>query len=469
MKRWVVAIAVAVTLASALVTRPVGGAPPLDWDALGAEAVALLTDYLKIDTTNPPGNEIAAARFLKAIFDREGIEARIIESEPGRANLYARLKGTGARKPIVLLNHMDVVPADRKFWSVDPFGGVIKDGYLWGRGALDMKGHGIVQLMTMLAFKRQGLPLEGDVIFLAVADEETGGELGTGFLVRQHFDLFKDASVVLNEGGNPEILAGRPWHFVGVSEKSPLRVAIIASGPAGHGSIPGRESAVNKLVGALGRIIAYETPLKVLPEVQEFYTAIAELVPPEARESLRNLAAALADKTFANEFTRRVRENARVRNTIAVTMLEGSNKINVIPNEARAEIDVRLLPGEDPRAFVEEIRRVIADDTIRVEPTLRVAAGSSPSTHEFFRVLGGLATSDEPRAVIVPIMTTGASDCRYFRLHGIPCYGYAPFVLSPPEYNRVHGNDERVSLDNLRTGTRKHYELVRGLTGGGTP
>jgi acetylornithine deacetylase/succinyl-diaminopimelate desuccinylase-like protein len=358
---------------------------------------------------------------------------------------------------------MDVVPADRKFWSVDPFGGVIKEEFLWGRGALDMKGHGILQLMTMLAFKRQGPPPEGDLIFLAVADEETGGELGVGFLVREHFDLFKDASVVLNEGGSAEVLAGRTWHFVGVSEKSPLRVAITASGPAGHGSIPGRDSAVKRLVGALGQILSHETPLKVLPEVQEFYTALAELAPEEYRNQMRNLAAALEDKAFAEGFTRRARDNARVRNTIAVTMLEGSNKINVIPNEARAEIDVRLLPGEDPKAFLEELRRVIADETIRVEPTIRVTAGSSPTTHEFFRVLTALATSADPRATLVPTLMTGASDCRYFRFRGIPCYGYAPFVLSAPEYNRVHGNDERVSVDNVRKGTRTHYELVRGL------
>jgi acetylornithine deacetylase/succinyl-diaminopimelate desuccinylase-like protein len=463
MNALVVAFAVMLTLASLLVTQPVGGAPPLDSDTVGAEAIALLADYLKIDTTNPPGNEIAAARFLKAIFDREGIEARVIESEPGRANVYARLKGTGARKAVILLNHMDVVPADKKFWSVDPFGGVVKDGYLWGRGALDMKGHGILQLVTMLAFKRQGLPLEGDVIFLAVADEEAGGQLGAEFMLREHFDLLKDASVVLNEGGNLEVLGGRTWHFVGVSEKSPLRLAIIASGPPGHGSIPRRDSAVKKLVGALERIMNHETPLKVLPEVQEFYTAIAELAPPEHRHRLRDLTTALGDKAFADGFTRRARDNARVRNTIAVTMLEGSSKVNVIPNEARAEIDVRLLPGEDPKAFVEEIRRVIADDTIRVEPTFRVMTGGSPTTHEFFRDLRRLAASEDPRAVVTPILMTGASDCRYFRVRGIPCYGYAPFTLSAGEYDRVHGNDERVSVDNVRQGTRMFYELVRGL------
>jgi len=172
--------------------------PSADSAALGREALAVLTEYLRIDTTNPPGNEIKAAEFFKAIFDREGIEARILESAPGRGNVYARLKGDGSKKAVVLLNHMDVVPPDRRYWTADPFAATTKDGYLLGRGALDMKGLGVLQLMAMLALKRQGIPLQADIIFLGTADEEAGGQMGAGFMVREHFDLFKDAGVVLN-------------------------------------------------------------------------------------------------------------------------------------------------------------------------------------------------------------------------------------------------------------------------------
>jgi acetylornithine deacetylase/succinyl-diaminopimelate desuccinylase-like protein len=300
-------------------------------------------------------------------------------------------------------------------------------------------------------------------VFLAVADEETGGRLGAEFLLREHADLLKDAAVVVNEGGDTEILRGRQWHFVGVSEKVPLGLTIVASGPPGHGSMPRPESAVKKLVEALSRIMSYETPFKVLPEVQEFYSALAELAPPTQQERLRDLTTALKDTTFADGFTKLPATNSRLRNTIAVTMLEGSNKINVIPNEARAEIDVRLLPGEDPQAFVDEIKRVIADDTIRVEPHPFVGAPASPIAHDFFRVLTALARKEDPRAVVTPMMTTGASDCRFFRLRGIPCYGYVPFKLTARDWETVHGNDERVSIENVKYGTRAFYELIREL------
>jgi acetylornithine deacetylase/succinyl-diaminopimelate desuccinylase-like protein len=260
------ATSIAAILMMVVSTVEVAAAQSIDWDAAGREAIALLADYLKIDTTNPPGNEIVAARFLKTIFEREGIEVRIVESAPGRGNVYARLKGDGSRKAVVLLNHLDVVPADRKFWSVDPFGGVTKDGYLWGRGALDMKGFGIVQLVTMLVLKRHQVPLGGDVIFLGVADEEAGGALGAQFLLREHFDWVANAGVVLNEGGGREQHGGRAWHFVGVSEKVPLRITLVATGQPGHGSLPQPGSAVEKLVGALHRIVNYQTPIKVLPK-----------------------------------------------------------------------------------------------------------------------------------------------------------------------------------------------------------
>jgi acetylornithine deacetylase/succinyl-diaminopimelate desuccinylase-like protein len=442
------------------------GTNPAHSAALGREAVGVLTDYLKIDTTNPPGNEIRAAQFFKAIFDREGIEARIFESAPGRGNIVARLKGDGSKKAVVLMNHMDVVPADRRYWTVDPFGAMAKEGFVWGRGALDMKGLGVLQVMAMLSLKRQGIPLQADIIFLGTADEEAGGEMGAGFMVKQHFDLFKDAGVVLNEFG--WILTGDDgkvrYYAAYPAEKVPFWLKLTATGTPGHGSSPRPDSAVLKLVEALHRIAAYKTPLKVEDIVQKFYAQTAHLDPvAERRKRLKDLRTALLDPVFAAEFTKDLRANAMVRNTISITMLEGSNKINVIPPEASAQLDVRLLPSEDPQQFLGELRTIIADDSIRIEPVLSFPPSTSPVDSEFFHVLREVANVYDPGAVVAAPMITGFTDCHYFREKGIPCYGFMPFKLTPRDLGGVHGNDERVSVDNVVFGTEVMTEIVRRM------
>ncbi|MFL6581343.1 MAG: M20/M25/M40 family metallo-hydrolase [Burkholderiales bacterium] len=434
--------------------------------ALGREAVGVLTDYLKIDTTNPPGNEIRAAQFFKAIFDREGIDAHIFESAPGRGNIVARLKGDGSKKAVVLMNHMDVVPADRRYWTADPFGATAKDGFIWGRGALDMKGLGVLQVMAMLALKRQGIPLQSDIIFLGTADEEAGGEMGAGFMVKQHFDLFKDAGVVLNEFG--WIVTGDDgkvrYYAAYPAEKVPFWLKLTAIGTPGHGSAPRPDSAVLKLVEALHRIAAYKTPLKVEDIVQKFYAQTAHLEPaPERRERLKDLRTALLDPVFAAEFTKDLRANAMVRNTISITMLEGSNKVNVIPPEASAQLDVRLLPSEDPQRFLRELQNVIADDSIRIEPVLSFQPSISPVDSEFFHVLREVANVYDRGALVTAPMITGFTDCHYFREKGIPCYGFMPFKLTPKDLGGVHGNDERVSIDNVIFGTEVMTDIVRRM------
>ena len=436
----------------------------LDGEALGHEAVGWLSRYLQIDTTNPPGNETQAAEFFKAIFDREGIEARIIESAPGRGSVWARLKGDGSKKAVVLLNHLDVVPADKRYWSEDPFGGAVKDGYVWGRGALDMKGMGILELMAMLALKRTRVALKADVIFLGTADEEMGGRLGAGFIVDKHPDLVKDAGVVLNEGGAIALQGGRPRFFaIAISEKVPFTLKLIATGTPGHGSVPRPDSAVNKLIAALHRITNYQTPITVLPEVQSFYAEIADTLPSPARERLRDLRTSLQDPAFATQFARDLSGNARVRNTISVTMLEGSNKVNVIPPEGSAQLDVRLLPGEDPQAFLDELRKVIADDSIKIEPRRLLAAGSSPASHELFAIIADLAKTHDPDPRVTTPLLTGATDCRYFRPRGVPCYGFIPFKLTREDFVSVHGNNERVSVENVKFGTRMLSDIVKRL------
>ena len=437
----------------------------LDWKALEDEAVGLLSRYIQIDTTNPPGNEVKAAEFLKAIFDRERIEARIIESAPGRGNIYARLKGNGSKQPIVLMHHMDVVPAEAKLWKVPPFSGAVKDGVIWGRGSLDNKGAGIFQLLTLLALKRQNVQLKGDVIFLGTADEEAGGELGAGFLLDKHAELFKDVSVVFNEGGDIRVGDdGRARMYrVRAAEKVPLWLKLTAVGTPGHAASPGGDQAVLKLIAALNRIAAYQSPIKVVPEVQKFYLDSAASAPAGRREQYSDLRRSLQDPGFAAEFTKDRTNNARVRNTISLTGLKGSDKINVIPAEATAEIDVRLLPGEAPEAFIAELRRVIGDESIKVEVLLSRAAATATPSPAAMKAIGAFANTHDPGVQILSPLGGGFTDCHFFHVKGIPCLGFLPQRSTPSAEGLVHGVNERVSVERLTSALRGMYEIVSKL------
>ena len=434
------------------------------WSALGDEAVAVLADYLRIDTTNPPGNEMAAAQFLKRLLDRDGIETRLIEAAPGRGNLWARLRGTGPGKSIVLLNHLDVVPADARQWSVPPFGGVTKDGALWGRGALDMKGQGVVQLMAMLWLKRQGVVLKRDVVFLATADEETGGRAGVGYVLTHHPDLVRDAAVVLNEGGTIAIHRGRPAYYsISVADKLPFGFTITARGQAGHASMPLADSSVNRLVRGVAKLVEWQAPIRVIDPVQRHFATVAPLEPPPWRERLADLRAALADSTLAKEFTRNAWNNAQVRSTHSVTMLSGATKGNVIPGEATAYVDVRLLPDEDPHAFLNEVKRVLGDATLAVAARTPLTPASSPSEHELFGVLRDVAAAHHPGLAVVPTLLVGFSDCYYFRARSVPCYGFTPMRIGADLWATVHGNDERIPVDVLKEGTRVMVDVIERL------
>lgn len=433
--------------------------------AIEKEALVLLSRYIQINTSNPPGNEIKAARFFKTIFDREGIEVKIIESAPGRANVYARLRGSGSKKALVLLNHMDVVPAQAGRWKEPPFSGANRDGYIWGRGALDMKGPAILELMSMILAKRRNLPLRGDLIFLGTADEEAGGGLGAGFLLAKHAELIKDAGLVINEGGG--IRVGRDgrarYYSVGVAEKTPLWLRLTASGKPGHGSTPGTQLAVNKLVLALDRLIQYRSPVKVLPEVQKFYADTAPLEAPERQKQLADLRTALTDPFFAAEFLKEARNNARVRNTLSITVLKGSDKVNVIPAEASADVDARLLPGEDPQAFIAEIRRVMDEDSIQIKILLSFPPATSPPNVEASKAIAELAKAYDGDVPVVTPLVSGFTDCHFFREKGIPCYGFIPLRRSLEGESLEHGVNERISIDNFASGVRVMFDLVRRL------
>jgi len=435
-----------------------------DWRALGDEATALLSQYIRINTTNPPGNEIMAARWLADVLRRDGIEARVFEPAPGKANLYARLAGDGSARPVILLNHMDVVLASPEYWTVDPFSGLIKDGYIWGRGALDMKGEAIAQLMTMLVLKRAHVPLKRDVILLATSDEEIGAGVGAAWIVEHQADLIRNAEFLLNEGGltRSDGHGGVEYYGIGTTEKSPFWLDAIARGTAGHGSRPTPDNPVHRLVRALNKIAAWRTPLTVTPTVDRSFRDLSTIEPDSTLRSwLGDVRSALRDSNAVRTITADLTYNALLRNTISITGLKGSDKTNVIPPIATAALDVRLLPGQDPAAFLADLVRVVGDSAVTFRPQgPNWPATESPTETEMFRAITAVAHARHPNALVTTLMLPGFTDSHYFRRLGIASYGLGPFPLSQGDSRGVHGNDERVGLDALRFGVRFYYDVV---------
>jgi acetylornithine deacetylase/succinyl-diaminopimelate desuccinylase-like protein len=437
-------------------------AADIDWNKAGQQAADFLSAYVRIDTTDPPGNETAAAKFVAAHFKQAGIENRVIESAPGRGIVVARLKGSGKSRPIVLLSHLDVVPADPTGWKVPPFSGAIRDGYVWGRGAMDCKGVGAVYATAMIAMKRARVTLERDVIFLGTGDEEVGGQMGAGWFAEHKLDLVGNAEFLLNEGGDIHRRSdGTRVYDVAVSEKTPCWLKLTATGQGGHGSAPGPETAVTRLIAALDRIHQYQPETKVVPEVQAYYAALAETVHGPRRERYRDLKAALADDAFRNEFLSDRHDAALVRDTVTPTVLSGSSKINVIPRSASAELDGRLLPGDDPEAFIETLKKVVNDDNVHFEKVLSFPPSSSPAGTALYRAIEKVAESEHAR--VNPSVLTGFTDSHYFRQHGIVSYGFTPFEFTEEDESLEHGINERLSLENLRDGTRRLVEILQAL------
>jgi acetylornithine deacetylase/succinyl-diaminopimelate desuccinylase-like protein len=437
----------------------------IDWTRYQDMAVDLMQQYLRVNTSNPPGNEIEAARFFKKIFDQHGIENEIFEYKPGRANIIARLKGNGSKRPIILLSHTDVVTAEPASWEVDPFSGVIKNGSIWGRGALDMKGEGLFHLMTMILLKQEGASLSRDVIFLGTADEEVNDE-GSLWMIANKAHLFKDAEYLLTEGGD-NLLEGGSVKIVGVdvAEKAPFWLRLTATGLPGHGSRPVADSASNRLIRAMNRILDWETPVKLLPAVEQFFKDVAPLQPEPWRSQFANVRESLKDPAFAKSLSSQREYNFLLRNTISITMLSGSKQTNVIPNTATCNLDVRLLPGESPEDFLKALTAVIADPSIKIENVNRFKPpNSSPINTELFSLIARKTKEKHPGAVITTKMLSGYTESQLYRQLGITAYGWAPIYTTAEEDEGVHGNNERISVKNVREGTREFYEVVKEIS-----
>jgi acetylornithine deacetylase/succinyl-diaminopimelate desuccinylase-like protein len=430
----------------------------IDWDELAAEVVAVLQRYIRVDTTNPAGNEERATDFLAAILSSEGIPFETFYSAPGRANLVATIGAETGVKPLILLNHTDVVPAEAEYWHADPFAGVIKDGSLWGRGALDMKGMGILELVTLLTLKRRGVRLRRPVRFLAVADEEAGSAFGVEWLEREHPDVL-DGAFVLNEGGyGAQAYLGveRPMFGISMAEKSPLWLTLRATGRPGHGSTPHDDNVVDRMVRAMHRVQDWHRPAKLAPPVADSLRAAyaegyIELDP---------------DRTPADDLLKRYRSLAPLlTNTISATGLTTGLKHNVIPATASATIDCRLLPGHKSQAFIRELRRIIDDSRVDIETEF---ASESPVTRpetELYPAIKETCAAVMPEAPLLPRVTAGFTDSRTFRRRGIPAYGFVPMLLAPDEQGGMHGHNERISLANLRLGVEVLYSVVERVCG----
>lgn len=438
-----------------------------DWDALARESQGVLSDYLRVNTTNPPGNELLGARFLKEILDREGIEATILDTTelgPNRANLYARLRGNGTKKAIALVHHIDVVPVTPASWSVDPFSGAVKDGYIWGRGAIDMKGHGIAQLMAMIALKRSGAKLTRDLVFIGNADEELGSN-GAIVFVNRHPDLLKDVEFLITEGADNVLdSTGKVVYFgVGVSEKRTFWQRLTVNGVPSHGSRPTRLNPVPRLIAALYKISQYETPLRVTPGVDRFFRDIARTYPEPQRGWLSNVRVALENPRAREWILNDVTWNAILRNTISLTGVTGSNKINVIPGVATAEIDVRLLPDQDTTEFLQTLQRIVGDTAVHFTHLGNTKAPlESPIDTDLFHAIERAAHDRDPGAFVTTPMETAATDRPTYRKLGITTYGLNPFRIPRAETQRgMHGNDERLSLENVGYGVRFYYDILR--------
>lgn len=433
-----------------------------------ADATATLETLralIRIDTTNPPGNELAACLYLKDILKRDGIDAVILESAPGRANLVARLKGDGSKEPLLLTSHLDVVPAERDKWRYDPFAAEVHDGFVWGRGAVDMKQMTALELAVFLKLKREGVALKRDVIFAAVADEEAGCRFGSQWLVENHPELIR-AEYALNEvGGFSLDIAGTTFYPIGVAEKGVCWFTITATGTPGHGSMPHDDQAVGHVCLAAHKLATRDLPFHKTEIVSRFINELAarqkfpkNLVLQGVASSLcSNLAIGMIpDKDKARGFRN------MVHNLATPTQLKAGYKENVIPGEAAVSVDGRILPGHTVASFLAEVQELIG-------PGFRIDINHADEPCEienydgdFFATLKASLQKHDPGCVPVPFLIPGYTDAKQYKKLGTKCYGFAPTKL-PPDLNfgkLYHGHDERLPVDAIGFGCDVLWEAV---------
>lgn len=424
------------------------------WEKQKAEVLQRFQDLIRINTSSPPGNETKAVDYLRKVLEDSGIPTQTFALDPNRANLVARLKGNGSKRPLLILAHTDVVPVQREKWPVDPFGAIIKDGYIWGRGSTDDKPILTALLMTMLQLKRTAAALDRDVIFLAESGEEADpAGVGINFMVAQHFKEI-EAEYAITEGGGAAIENGRVVAVnIGTAEKLPARVRLVVNGTSGHGSVPREDNALIHLGGAVQKVGTWRTPMRLSDTTRTYFEKLAEMSPPEkaARyNALLNPATAEAAENYlaANE----PRRYSMLRTSVVPTMLKAGVGPNVIPSQAEATLDIRALPGENIPAFYEEMKRVIGDPAVKIEPIpmTRPPSPASGLDTEMYKTLERVAKELYPWATVLPTMSTGASDMAQLRAKGIPSYGIGPAATENDSTNfGAHSDVERLQESSL--------------------
>ncbi len=424
----------------------------MDWKAIEQEATDLLSEYIRIDTTNPPGNERKAIEFLSRFLKKEGLPAAILGADSERPNLISRLTSDRDPQGLMLLHHCDVVGANPQEWTVPPFGGMVKDGYLYGRGALDMKGMGIMELMAFVLAKREKLPLRKDLVLVVCCDEETGSQNGAEYLTKHHASEL-EAAWLLNEGGSGWKMGDWEAVILGFGEKGPLWLRLTAEGKAGHGSVPHGQNPCDTLLEGLSALKAVRRPLRVLPEMQTLLKnlGLAELTPE-----------ALAGHPLLQIPHLR----AMFQDTLSITMLQAGFKPNVIPARAEATLDLRVLPGRSLEAVKAEIKETLPPGPFSLQAIQSFPASLSPVENEFFQCLEQTAKQFFPQAVFLPGIFPGFTDSRCFRDLGMVCYGWIPAMLEAEDTGRIHGVDERIRISDLVTGIQVIWEITQRMVGG---
>ncbi|MEO2174781.1 MAG: M20/M25/M40 family metallo-hydrolase [bacterium] len=418
----------------------------VDWPTMESRALKTLVDLIQLDTSQPAGNEYRATDYLSQRLDVAGIPYKIYEAEPGRTNIVARVKGNGSKQPILLLGHTDVVTVERENWTFDPFSGAIAEGKIFGRGAADDKGIVAGSFEILLALKKYKIPLDRDVIFLGVADEEGGGGLGITFMVENHLQDIA-AEFAINEGGRGIVDPGSDKYLsfsIGTAEKTPRRAVLSVVGKAGHGSVPTRDNAIGVLSVAVARLFEQPLPMELNETTRSYFTRLAQSRPKAEADIYREI--------LKPNPSMEVQEQLRdinpaffsiIRTSITPTIFKGGYQRNVIPSSAQATLDIRALPGTDPELLFEAINQIINDPNVKLEPmrVTRPAHDPAPLGTILFNAFERVLSREHAGAVVLPTMLTGATDSAQLRSVGIPTYGFGPGVYMG-ENNGIHGNDE---------------------------
>ncbi|HSY58461.1 MAG TPA: M20/M25/M40 family metallo-hydrolase [Terriglobales bacterium] len=443
--------------------------PAFDLAKLDGEALVWLEGLIRINTTNPPGNEIVAAKYVADILKQEGINSEIIETTPGRGFLVARLSATAVPDPsraLLLMGHLDVVGVDKTKWTVDPFGAVVKDGYLYGRGAIDDKAMAVANLAVFIALKRSSAHLNRDVIYLAEGDEEAGGTNGMKVAVEKYWDKIA-AGFAINEGGYNVQKDGKVLYMaVQASEKVSVSVDVIATGVSGHGSLPRKDNPVVHLAAAIAKIGAYETPVQLNSVTRGYFEGLAAVEDDETAKWMRSLETSDRGEHAARYLSNtNLLWNSMMRDTISPTMLQAGIRANVIPSEARGVINIRLLPGDMITVLLSKLTQLVNDPQIRfeIQPGGGEAAPSSSLTTELYNIITAASKQQFPGAAVIPFMSPGATDSYPLRMRSVEAYGLMPFPLQENDFLRMHADDERIPVDSFRKGVDFLYAIVNNF------